>query len=234
MGPGLQTPGVRWEQAARGRSLLSSRCQHLTVSHIPGRGGSQQRLGPCRHEYFMAPRTMKRCSREERGGEPHVQGAASTWPGCSWFSPQAGVCSSNLLGQREELNLDASQASPQTRGGDHAATPIPWMHPAKGLCAEARLSPQLPLSSHFFKHFNPSKGLKQLYFLKYSWLPAPPARSCQHPELTQPRGAAGGVLKATHPHPLLQHPMSTGTKEQSFHTSVPLARWGFSQVSCYG
>lgn len=103
-------------------------------------------------------------------------------------------------------------------------------------CAQRRGSMQKhdsPPSPHFFKHFNPSKGLKQLYFLKYSWLPAPPARSCQHPELTQPRGAAGGVLKATHPHPLLQHPMSTGTKEQSFHTSVPLGQWGFSLVSCY-
>lgn len=132
------------------RSLLSSRCQHLTVSDIPGRGGSQQRLGPCCHEYFMAPRTMKRCSREERGGEPHVQGAASTWAGCSCFLPQAGVCGSNLLRQREELNLDASQVSPQTWGGDHAATSMPWMHPVKGLRAEARLSPQLPLSSHYF------------------------------------------------------------------------------------
>lgn len=121
-------------------------------------------------------------------------------------------------------------SEPPDPGRGQRSHPNPMDAPGEGApCRSTTLPPaHIFLSTSILK-----KGLKQLYFLKYSLLPAPPARSCQHPELTQPRGAAGGVLKATHPHPLLQHPMSTGTKEQSFHTSVPRGRWGFSLVSCY-
>lgn len=168
-----------------GLSPCSNHCVNISVRHpgerglraasaLPAQPKSSSSL--CLDEYLMTPCTMKRCSRGREGAPcpgrsgaqwlraPKYPPTPSSWPIHAFMSGwdlQVQIC---LEGTKPRC-LCLKQEPQSGEGITQPPTPAETTKQR----AEGRLSSP---SMHLFKQLNPSEGLKQLSFFRYSPLPS--------------------------------------------------------------